>query len=154
MGNIACIERKLTYSIPGDIIRFSLTNIGFEINMENIPVLISCHVTCHSETRSCRSWGISLLIKFLFVLQAFYNPACLASKKLSILVSLYCKDPSILDKVFRWRLSHIHQIINIVVNPGFVFAQFCFKKLLSVLSLFQLSHFFPSSVFRFGFSGT
>ena len=67
-----------------------------------------------------------MLIKCLFVLKTFQDPAGIAFKKLPVFVSVHGEGQSALDKIIGRIFSHIYKVINVVVNPRFVLTQFGF----------------------------
>ena len=69
------------------------------------------------------------MVKLLFVLETLENPSGLALYKLAIFISVCSKSPYLFHKVCGWMLTHVNEIIYIVINPGLVLAHFCFPKI-------------------------
>ena len=77
----------------------------------------------------------------MFVQESLKNPSCLNLDKVTVFVPLDGENPSASNKVFAGYLSEVNQLKDIIVNPGLVFLEFCFKEILEILLLIGGSSF-------------
>ena len=116
---MTCFLWHLTYDITIHIIRLSLKEGCFGINVEKIPTFACCHLATHPKSWSCGRRRICLLIFPLFVLETSQYPSGLRPEEVALLVRLDGEhpffNPGFPLEVFR---SLQQTVSGILVLPG------------------------------------
>ena len=97
------------------VLTFALQECGFKINVMQIINVVGGKLTTQAETRPGGRWRIGLLILFLLVLKSSEDPTSLNLVELPVLVKFDCQDPSACDKVLALVLSHVYNLINMIL---------------------------------------
>ena len=108
---MTCFWWQMTYDIAIHIMRVSLKEGCFEINVEKIPTFSCCHLAAHPKSRSCGSRGIGLKVILLLVLET--SPSSLRPDEVALLVGLDGEYLSSGHIVLRFDLSQIKEIKNL-----------------------------------------